>query len=104
MAEKPTATQKQGVGDLVDLVKNYARQETVDPLKGAGRWVGLGLAGSVLLMIGGIALTLAMLRALQEETGSAFTGNLSWAPYLLTLGAVLVVIIVLALRINKKTL
>ena len=104
MAEKPTATQKQGVGDVVDLIKNYARQETVDPLKGAGRWVGLGLAGSVLLMIGGIALTLAMLRALQEETGTAFTGNLSWAPYLLTLFAVLVVIIVLALRINKKTL
>ena len=87
-----------------DLIKNYARQETVDPLTGAGRWVGLGLAGSVLLMIGGIALTLAMLRALQEETGTAFTGNLSWAPYLLTLFAVLVVIIVLALRINKKTL
>ena len=104
MAEKPTATQKQGVGDVVDLIKNYARQETIDPLKGAGRWIGLGLAGSVLLMVGGVALTLAMLRALQEETGSTFTGNLSWAPYLLTLTAVLAVIIVLALRINKKTL
>ena len=96
--------QKQGVGDLVDLVKNYARQETVDPLKGAGRWVGLGLLGSILLMIGGVALTLALLRALQEETGSTFTGNLSWAPYAITLLALMVTIALLALRINKKTL
>ncbi len=96
--------QKQGVGDLVDLVKNYARQETVDPLKGAGQWVGFGLLGSILLMIGGVALTLAMLRALQEETGSTFTGNLSWAPYALTLLALTVVIAALGLRITKKTL
>ena len=89
---------------LVDLIKDYARQETVDPLKGAGRWVGFGLLGSVLVMIGGIALTLALLRALQEETGSALTGNLSWAPYALTLLALSVVIGLLALRINKKTL
>jgi len=95
---------KEGLGDLVDLIKDYARQETVDPLKGAGRWVGFGLLGSVLVMIGGIALTLALLRALQEETGSALTGNLSWAPYALTLLALSVVIGLLALRINKKTL
>ena len=31
---------REGLGDLVDLIKAYARQETVDPLKGAGRWVG----------------------------------------------------------------
>ena len=98
------STQKQGIGDVVDLIKAYARQETVDPLKGAGRWVGLGLAGSILLMIGGIALTLALLRFLQEEGGSWTTGNLSWLPYLITFGALIVVIGALALRINKKTL
>ena len=50
--------EKQGVADLLDLIKNYARQETTEPLKGAGRWIGFGLLGSVLLMLGGIALTL----------------------------------------------
>ena len=104
MAEKSTATEKQGIGDVVDLIKAYARQETVDPLKGAGRWVGLGLAGSILLMIGGVALTLALLRFLQEEGGSWTTGNLSWLPYLITFGALTVTIVLLALRINKKTL
>ena len=104
MAEKSTATEKQGIGDVVDLIKAYARQETVDPLKGAGRWVGLGLAGSILLMIGGVALTLALLRFLQEEGGSWTTGNLSWLPYIITFVVLIVVIAVLALRINKKTL
>ncbi|MEM9465324.1 MAG: phage holin family protein [Actinomycetota bacterium] len=104
MADTPPATEKQGVGDLVDLIKAYARQETVDPLKGAGRWVGLGLAGSILLMVGGIALTLALLRFLQEEGGSWTTGNLSWLPYLITFVALVVTIGALALRINKKTL
>lgn len=96
--------EKQGVGDLVDLVKAYAKQETLDPLKGVGRWVGLGIAGSLLLMIGLVELSLAMLRALQTETGSTFTGNWSWAPHALTLVAILVVVGVLASLITKRTL
>ena len=93
-----------GIADQFELIKNYARQETLDPLKGAGRWVGMGLLGSVLLIIGGISMTIALLRLLQEETGSNFTGNLSWLPYLITMAALIVVMILLGLRIRKKTL
>ena len=96
--------ERQGVGDLFDLIKNYAKQETTEPLKGAGRWIGFGLAGSVLLMLGGIFMTLATLRLIQEEGPSWTTGNLSWLPYILTLVVVILTIIVLALRIRKKTL
>ncbi len=96
--------QKQGLGEMFDLVKTYARQETLDPLKGVGRWLGLGLAGSVLLVIGCLELTLALMRALQTETGSSFTGNLSWLPYVITLMAATLVAVVLALRINKRSL
>jgi hypothetical protein len=74
-----------GVGDVIDLVKAYARQETVDPLKSLGRFVGFGLAGALLLGIGGILLLLALLRLLQNETGTALTGNLSWLPYVIVL-------------------
>lgn len=102
MAE--STNERQGPADVLDLIKGYARQETIEPLQGMGRWVGMGLAGSVLLMLGGISLTLAMLRVLQEETGSTFTGNLSWAPYLLTLAAALVVIGLLVWRITKRSL
>lgn len=96
--------ERTGPGDFVELVKNYAKQETLDPLKGIGRWIGLGVAGSLLLMIGGVSLTLALLRLLQEETGSTFTGNLSWAPHAITLAAVVCVIGLLGARIGKKGL
>ncbi|NCG36732.1 MAG: hypothetical protein GWP48_04300 [Actinobacteria bacterium] len=55
-------------------------------------------------MIGGISLTLAMLRALQTETGTAFTGNLSWTPYLITLVALIATIVLLGMRIKKRSL
>lgn len=89
------------VTDLWELVKAYAKQETVGPLKGIGRSIALGVGGSVVLSIGLILLSLAALRALQTETGSTFTGSWSWAPYLLTL-IVLAVVIGLALAATRK--
>jgi len=96
--------EKNGIADQFDLIKDYARQETLGPLKGAQRWIGMGLLGSFLLMIGGVTLTIALLRFLQEEAGSWVTGNLSWLPYLLTLAVITVVMGLLAARITKKTL
>ncbi len=96
--------QKQGIGEMFDLVKTYARQETLEPLRGAGRWLGLGLAGSLLLVIGSLELILALLRSLQTETGSAFTGNLSWLPYVITFVAASIVAGLLAMGINKRSL
>jgi len=95
---------RMGPADFFELVKAYAKQETVEPLRGAGRWLGLGIAGSVLLMIAGVSLTLAMLRVLQEETGSSLTGNLSWIPYLATLAAALAIVGLLVWRITKRSL
>lgn len=95
---------KQGIGDLIDLVKAYAKQELVDPVRPLPRWLGFGVAGSLLLMIGGISLTLALLRALQTETGTRLSGNLSWLPYLITLVALTLVMVVLGLRIKKRSL
>jgi predicted cobalt transporter CbtA len=80
------------VQELWDLVVAYARQETVEPLKGLGRFVAFGVGGSLLVGIGVVLLLLGGLRALQEEATSTFDGNWSWAPYLLTLVAAVVVI------------
>ena len=71
--------------ELWDLVRAYAKQETVEPLKGLARFVGFGLAGSFALGIGLVLLALGALRALQTETGTAFDGNWSWVPYLIVL-------------------
>jgi len=96
--------EKNGIADQLELIKAYARQQTLDPLKGSGRWVGMGLLGSVLLVIGGVSMTVALLRMLQEETGTNFTGNLSWVPYLLTMTVLITLMVLLGLRIRKKTL
>ena len=77
------------VSELWALVKEYLRQEAVDPIKGVGRYVGYGVAGALLLGIGAVLLAVGGLRVLQDETGSAFTGTLSWVPYLLTFVALL---------------
>jgi len=71
-------------GDLVQLVVDYAKQETVGRVRGLGRFAVLGAPAAVLLSVGVGILLLALLRALQTETGSAFRGNLSWLPYLIT--------------------
>ena len=91
------------IGDLKELTIAYAKQETVDPLKGLGRYIGFGIAGSVCLSIGVVVLAIAILRALQTQTDTALTGNLSWIPYLVAL-AFIGVVAGLAIRaISKDT-
>jgi hypothetical protein len=88
------------VSELRELVVSYAKQETVDPLKSLGRFAKYGLIGSLLLGVGFLLLALAGLRALQEETLPHLSGNWSWVPYLVTVGAALVVAVVLAFRVT----
>ena len=77
--------------ELVELVLDYAKQETLGPIRGLGRFVLFGILGSTFLAIGLAVLLLAGLRALQHETGTTFAGNWSWAPYLITAGAAVTV-------------
>jgi hypothetical protein len=71
------------VQELWDLLRNYAIQETVDPLKKLGVYIAWGAGGAVLLSLGGFFLALSLLRALQTETGDTFVGEFSWVPYLI---------------------
>jgi len=90
------------VAETFDLVRAYAKQETVDPIKGLGRRAGYGIAGSVLLSIGLVLLLVGGLRALQTETGTTFHGNWSWAPYLIVLAAAALVIVLVARGMSKR--
>lgn len=92
------------VGDAQDvwaLVLAYLKQETLEPIRGLGRFVALGFIGAVALGIGTVLLVLAGLRALQTETGERLTGSWSWAPYAVTLLACVVVAGIAASRIGK---
>jgi hypothetical protein len=89
------------VSDLLDTVKGYAVQETVGPLKGGAKALGLGLAGVFCLGLGIIFVLIAVLRVLQTET-DAFHGDLmSAVPYLIVL-VLAVAIIVIALALIKR--
>jgi hypothetical protein len=78
VADNPQET----IRELKDLVIAYAKQETIDDLKGLGRWVAFGIHGALLLGTGVMFLAIGALRALQGDgRGPHFTGNWSWAPY-----------------------
>ena len=74
-------------GELYDLVRAYAKQETLEPIKGLGRYAAFGVVGSVLVGIGVVLLAVGVLRVLQTETGDTFDGGWSWVPYIATLFA-----------------
>lgn len=80
------------VSELWTLTVDYAKQEIKDPLTGLASYVAWGVATMVLVGVGSILLAIGALRALQTETGSTFTGNLSWAPYGIVLAGALVVL------------
>jgi hypothetical protein len=104
-AEKSRAAQDEAsVGDIVDYVKAYAKQETIGPLKGAGKWLGFGAAAALLLSIGVVLLLVGLLRLLQTEWTRSATGSLSWVAYLITLLVAIAVIALAISRIKKATL
>jgi tetrahydromethanopterin S-methyltransferase subunit D len=84
LAASPAGGTRAAVGETITLLRRYVVQETIGPLKGIARTFAYGLAGSLLLGIGGVVLLLALLRALQTETASAFAGSWSFAPFLIS--------------------
>jgi Putative Actinobacterial Holin-X, holin superfamily III len=101
---RPANRQDTSIEGLVYLVRDYAKQETIGPLRGAGRWLGYGVAGALLLGMGLAVILLGLLRVIQTEWDRSSSGSLSWLPYLIVL-VVCVLLIVLALsRINKPSL
>jgi hypothetical protein len=87
--------------ETVQLIVAYIKQETLDPVKGLGRYVLFGVAGSVALSIGLVVLAVGLLRLLQGETGSTFTGNLSWIPYVICIVVVALVAFVAVKAVSR---
>jgi hypothetical protein len=67
--------------DAFSLTIEYVKQETLVPLKGLGRFLIAGLIGSLAIAVGILLGLVGILRLLQDETGSALTGDWSWVPY-----------------------
>jgi hypothetical protein len=92
------------VGEVIEFVKTYAKQETVGPLRGAGRWIAFGAAGAIALGVGLSLLLLGVLRLVQSEVSDIADGRLSWLPYLIVLVVCVVLIGLAMMQINKTFL
>lgn len=92
------------LSEVIDTVKLYAEQEIVGPLKGAGRWLGFGAAGSFTLALGLMLMLLGGLRALQTEWDRSASGSFSWVSYALVFVVTLVLLAITISRIKKSTL
>ena len=105
MAPAGANNQQKGTGEAVgetwQLVRDYAKQETIDPLKSIGRFLAWGLVGAVLVILGTIFGVLAILRVLQQETGDHLTGSWDFVPYLVAL-VFAVLVVVLCIRSITK--
>lgn len=87
--------------ELWELLKAYAQQETIDPLRGLGRYLGFGLLGAALLALGVFFLGMSALRVLQTKTGDVFDHWRSALPYLIVLIGVGAPAVIAASRIGK---
>lgn len=103
-AEKAKQAEDASIGEVVDYVKAYAKQETLGPLKGAGSWLGYGFAAALALGLGLLLLLVGLLRLLQTEWDRSATGNLSWLAYLIVLVVASVLLALTLMRIKKSTL
>jgi hypothetical protein len=86
--------------DAFQLTVDYLKQEVIEPLRGLGRFLYMGIAGSFFLAFGLLLILLGVLRLLQTETGTALSGDWSWVPYAVVVVLGLAVITAAALRIQ----
>lgn len=92
------------VTDLVESVKQYARQETIEPLRGAARWVAVGSLAALSLGLAMVFLALAILRLSQDLGGNTLDGAWSFTHYLITLIVVSILVALSFSRISQRTL
>ncbi len=102
--EKAKEAEQASVGEIIDYVKEYAKQETLGPLHGAGAWLGWGFAAAVSLGLGLVLILIGLLRLLQTEWERSATGSLSWLSYLIVLVVAVIVLAITLMRIKKATL
>lgn len=70
--------------DLAVATKDYAVEQILGPVRGAGRWLVFGLAGALAMGIGLLFGLLATLRLVQDLGGGALDGSWSFVPYVVT--------------------
>ncbi|MCP3855569.1 MAG: hypothetical protein GY745_01545 [Actinomycetia bacterium] len=89
--------------EVAQMVIDYAKQETVEPIKGLGRYLGFGLGGSILIGFGMVFMAVGLLRLLQFEIG--WFARSSWQstfPYFIVAVGLIAVMGAAAYGITRK--
>jgi hypothetical protein len=84
-----TFSVQRNLNEVKALSQKYVVEQTIEPLKKLGRYAAFGCLGSLFVGLGSLFGLVGVLRLLQDET-TAFTGDLSWLPYLAVVGLALV--------------
>ena len=103
-APAPRSSSTDRVSDLVTSVKAYAIQETVGPIKGAGRWLAFGTTAALCLGVSVVLLGLAALRLSQDVGGGALDGAWSFVHYLVSALVLSVAVWTAMSRIRRTSL
>lgn len=85
------------------MVRDYVKQETLDPLRGVGRWLAWGIIGAVALLFGAVVGLIGLLRLLQAEVFYQPNG-FTWAPYMIILAVAVVMVWISLTRIARPSL
>ncbi len=101
---KGSPTTSDHVSDVVDSVKQYARQETIEPLRGALRWLAFGITGALAIGLGLVLVVMGVLRLSQDLLSSQLSGAWSFVHYAIAAVFSLVVVILALSRVQKKSL
>jgi hypothetical protein len=87
--------------ELKTMLTDYARQETVGPLKLLGKWVAFGVGGAVFVAIGLAYFAFGFLR--WAQTLDVFSGDTrNFWPYLITFGGLLICTLVASWAMTRK--
>jgi hypothetical protein len=90
------------VSELWQLFVSYAKQETVEPVRGLFRGIGFRLGAMFFFAFGILLLTLSALRFLEAHTSTHLQGHWSWVPYIAALIFMLALIAFAVTRITAK--
>ena len=102
-SKKQPDTKQGDIGEAFNLVKAYAKQETIDPLRTVGGYLKFAIPGALLLGIGWLFLLIGLLRVLQTEL-HAFDHGWSFTPYFIVLAVGAIVSYLFARRVLKGDL
>ena len=102
-SSKSEDSEGKSFADVYEMVFDYAKRETLKPIRGAGRWIAYGLLAALCRSAALVFGALGVLRLLQtSDLGDS--SSWSWLNYLLALAVCVVLFFVAKSRIRKGTL